>query len=219
MFRKASDDLGEFREPSPQRNLSPSASCPVRQSVLGMHQHDMLGYGRKILEPEPVDDQIAWVKRHTHPSLGKRIDQLSEETQRLCPGFERQHRTDVMRVFPKVRKDPSKDFARRRIGSRVDVASTVDDHVGPKVKSQLHRAFGTLDPTIQLFGRFITSVGREPNRAYLEIQIIEQLPQLPQRGSRNIHWTDLVAGIDFNHLRLQPRGRLERLSQRKPQTC
>jgi len=219
MFRKASDDLWEFREPPPQRNLSPSASCAVRQTVLGMHQHDMLGDGRKILEPEPIDDQVAWVERHTHASLGKRIDQLSEETQRLCPGLERQHRTDMMRVLPKVRKDPSKDFARRRIGSRVDVASAVDDHVGPKVKSELHRAFGTLDPTIQLFGRFITSVGRETNRSYLEIQIVEQFSQLSQRCTRNVHWADLVAGIYFNHLGLQPRGRLERLTQRKPQTC
>jgi hypothetical protein len=62
-------------------------------------------------------------------------------------------------------------------------------------------------------------VGRETNRAYLEIQIIEQLSQLSQRCTRNVHWADLVAGIYFNHLGLQPRGRLERLTQRKPQTC
>jgi hypothetical protein len=42
---------------------------------------------------------------------------------------------------------------------------------------------------------------------------------LSQRCTRNVHWADLVAGIYFNHLRLQSRCSLERLTQRKPQTC
>ena len=152
------------------------------------------------LKIESVCDQVAWIQGYTQRSFRQRLDQPSNMRNRFGTGFASEEGAVMLRVPSEVAQYIAQQFMSRILDRFGDQPNLVDDNCGPKIAGHLHGFFGCRHAAIEIFHAVVAATRLESDRYNPQIQITQQLSNLPKGGPRDFGWTKIGAGVDLNRV-------------------